>query len=183
MRTTDRSAHVHATAPETVRGGTTGQHERVPPVSARPHVEPDDEVTPFSYGTLQQPEVQDAVLGRRVDGWADHLDGYRLDWITITDPEVVRLSGSDTHPVLVVDPAGSVDGTAWNLRGSDVAATDGYEVDEYGRVSVRLRSGAQRGSTPWEATSRAAIGSCAGARSSERPSALVELGDERDDDG
>lgn len=107
----------------------------------RPHVAPDEAVTLFSYGTLQQPDVQDSVLGRRPAGWTDYLDGYRLTWITVTDPDVIRLSGTETHPILVADPSASVEGTAWSLHGHDITATDAYEVADYIRIFVPLRSG------------------------------------------
>lgn len=67
-------------------------------MAQRPHVPASEAVVLFSYGTLQQPEVQDDVLGRRPDGWPDQVPNHRLDWITISDPEVIRLSGSGRHP-------------------------------------------------------------------------------------
>ena len=48
----------------------------------------------FSYGTLQDPDVQLANFGRRLDGTSDALPGYRLDWLLITDPQVIEVSGS-----------------------------------------------------------------------------------------
>lgn len=107
---------------------------------SRPAVPPDEVVVLFSYGTLQQPEVQLETVGRHLDGWADRVVGYRLEWITVTDPEVVRLSGTDRHPALVPDPGGSVAGTAWRLTDRDLAATDAYEVDDYARIRVDLAS-------------------------------------------
>ena len=48
----------------------------------------------FSYGTLQQSEVQLATYGRPLDGTPDALVGYRLERVLIEDPHVVQLSGS-----------------------------------------------------------------------------------------
>src|SRR5277367_6175035 len=49
----------------------------------------------FSYGTLQQEDVQLATFGRRLAGVSDALVGYRQSMVAIDDPEVVRTSGAD----------------------------------------------------------------------------------------
>jgi hypothetical protein len=98
----------------------------------------------FSYGTLQLPEVQRTTFGREVPGRRDAIVGYELDWITITDPHVIATSGSDRHPVLrPTDRADAcVDGMAFAISKAELAAADEYEVDDYRRISVPLRSGA-----------------------------------------
>ena len=98
----------------------------------------------FSYGTLQQPEVQLATFGREVPGRRDAIVGYELDWITITDPHVIATSGSDRHPMLrPTDRVNAhVDGMALAISEAELAAADEYEVDDYRRISVPLRSGA-----------------------------------------
>ena len=53
----------------------------------------------FSYGTLQQRDVQLANYGRKLIGQADALIGYRLDTIIIADPHVVELSGKSVHTI------------------------------------------------------------------------------------
>ncbi|MFB2586268.1 gamma-glutamylcyclotransferase family protein [Herbiconiux liukaitaii] len=55
----------------------------------------------FSYGTLQLPEVQRATFGRLLTGRRTAVVGYRLEWLTITDPHVIATSGTDRHPLLV----------------------------------------------------------------------------------
>ncbi|HEX4251896.1 MAG TPA: gamma-glutamylcyclotransferase family protein [Pseudonocardia sp.] len=98
----------------------------------------------FSYGTLRQPEVQLATFGRHLDGWPDAIVGYDLDWVTITDPAVIATSGSDRHPILRPSSgAAVVDGTAFRISEQELSAADEYEVDDYRRVQVPLRSGAQ----------------------------------------
>ena len=47
------------------------------------------EVLLFSYGTLQNPKVQQANFGRLLDGMADSLVGFVQAEIEITDPEVI----------------------------------------------------------------------------------------------
>lgn len=97
----------------------------------------------FAYGTLQQHEVQLANFGRPLDGTPDVLRGYRLEALTITDPEVVRLSGKAVHAIAREsgDPADRIPGVVFLLTEAELAATDKYEVDVYARVEVSLESG------------------------------------------
>ena len=93
----------------------------------------------FSYGTLQQPEVQEATFGRRLDGRPDAIVGFELDILTITDPHVIATSGSDRHPVLRPAPdGGEVAGTVFTIDEADLAAADEYEVDDYRRIFAEL---------------------------------------------
>lgn len=97
----------------------------------------------FSYGTLRQANVQDALFGRRVPTSRDALPGWRLEWLTITEPEVIRTSGSDRHPILVPgDDGDTVDGACLELQSdAELAAVDAYEVEDYTRTEVTLASG------------------------------------------
>jgi gamma-glutamylcyclotransferase (GGCT)/AIG2-like uncharacterized protein YtfP len=97
----------------------------------------------FSYGTLQQAEVQQANFGRLLDGAADALVGYRQDWVLITDPAVIAVSGSDRHPIVrhTADPSDRVAGTVFEVTAQELLAADDYEVDDYARVLVTLASG------------------------------------------
>jgi hypothetical protein len=99
----------------------------------------------FSYGTLRQRDVQLATFGRELDGYLDAIIGYDLDYVTITDTHVIAASGSDRHPLLrpPTRPDAHVDGTVFTVSDTDLAAADEYEVDDYRRISVPLRSGAQ----------------------------------------
>ena len=98
----------------------------------------------FSYGTLRQSNVQLALYGREVPTVEDTLPGWKLDWIQITDPEVILASGSDRHPILRKGkPKDSVSGAYLELDETELAATDKYEVSDYKRQSVTLASGLQ----------------------------------------
>ncbi|WP_291041638.1 gamma-glutamylcyclotransferase family protein [Herbiconiux sp.] len=100
----------------------------------------------FSYGTLRQPEVQLATFGRLLAGRETAVVGFRLEWLTITDPHVIATSGSDRHPLLVpADGPGeaSVPGTVFEISAAELAAADEYEVDDYRRVLVPLDTGKQ----------------------------------------
>ncbi|WP_226434929.1 gamma-glutamylcyclotransferase family protein [Rhodococcus yananensis] len=96
----------------------------------------------FTYGTLRDPAVQQAVFGRLVDCEDDSLPGFRVEDVLITDPDVLAASGLDRHPMLRRDPGGaSVHGGRLQLTDSELAAADRYEVDDYERVEVVLASG------------------------------------------
>jgi gamma-glutamylcyclotransferase (GGCT)/AIG2-like uncharacterized protein YtfP len=97
----------------------------------------------FSYGTLRQRDVQLATFGREVVGYDDAIIGYDLQYVTITDPHVIATSGSDRHPILrpASRPDAHVDGTVFTITAAELAAADDYEVDDYRRISVPLRSG------------------------------------------
>ena len=97
----------------------------------------------FSYGTLQQRDVQVATYGRYLDGEPDALCGYRLEPLAISDPDVVRLSGMAVHSIArrSGDPADRIGGVVFLLTDAELAATDRYEVDSYARIEVILESG------------------------------------------
>ena len=97
----------------------------------------------FSYGTLRQRDVQLTMFGRVLEGRSDAVVGYEVDVLVITDPAVIETSGSDRHPVLrpSADPQAEVPGTAFSLTDAELLAADRYEVDDYERIRVPLRSG------------------------------------------
>ena len=97
----------------------------------------------FSYGTLQQEQVQMETFGRPLAGQPDALPGYRRDMVRITDPAVIAASGADHHPIVLAsaDPADEVSGTVFEITPAELEAADGYEVSDYKRIEVRLKSG------------------------------------------
>lgn len=99
----------------------------------------------FSYGTLQLPAVQRANYGRLLDGTPDLLAGYCIEPLVISDPEVVRLSGKAIHTIVryTGDPVDRVTGIVFEISEDELAATDAYETDAYGRAEVVLESGAR----------------------------------------
>lgn len=98
----------------------------------------------FSYGTLQTASVQVEHFGRTLAGKEDVLPGYRQDWVTITDPAVIEVSGTDRHPIMrrTGDPSNTTAGTLLQVTTEELAAADVYEVGDYRRALVRLGSGA-----------------------------------------
>ena len=97
----------------------------------------------FSYGTLQQREVQLATYGRLLDGSPDTLLGYRLGVLPDRDRDAVRISGTTTHMVVrrTGDPADRVPGIIFLLTPAELAATDKYEGSDYARAELTLKSG------------------------------------------
>ncbi|MGN8551149.1 UNVERIFIED_CONTAM: gamma-glutamylcyclotransferase [Microbacterium sp. SLM126] len=97
----------------------------------------------FSYGTLQNPDVQLDTFGRLLAAEDDVLPGYTVDYAEIEDMRVVDLSGLSVHPI--VRATGSaldkVVGKALWVTEDELDASDEYEVALYRRVLVRLASG------------------------------------------
>ena len=108
-----------------------------------------DKVTPmphlFSYGTLQQDDVQRATFGRLLHGQADALPGFAQAMVAIDDPQVVATSGKTHHPIVRHSGVAGdrVAGTVFEVSDDELARADDYEVDAYRRVAVTLASGLQ----------------------------------------
>jgi gamma-glutamylcyclotransferase (GGCT)/AIG2-like uncharacterized protein YtfP len=98
----------------------------------------------FSYGTLQQENVQLATFGRQLEGQPDSLVGFRQTLFQITDPEVIRTSGKTHHPMASYtgDPAQRISGMVFEVTDEELLLADRYETDPaYRRMSTRLLSG------------------------------------------
>ncbi len=99
----------------------------------------------FSYGTLQDKAVQIANFGRELTGRSDSIVGYTQTFVAIDDHEVIATSGKTHHPIVQPssNPEDEVSGTVFEITVQELAAADEYEVSDYKRVSVSLKSGAQ----------------------------------------
>lgn len=98
----------------------------------------------FSYGTLQQADVQLATFGRLLDSRPDRLPGYCLAMLAIDDAQVVATSGKTHHPIASRgEPADGVPGAVLAVTLEELRQADGYEVAAYRRERVTLASGAQ----------------------------------------
>lgn len=97
----------------------------------------------FSYGTLQQANVQLASFGRELTGEPDSLVGYEQSLIAIDDPEVVRSSGKTHHPIInyTGNATDRIPGTVFELSTQELEQADRYEVSAYKRVAAPLSSG------------------------------------------
>lgn len=99
----------------------------------------------FSYGTLQQEDVQIANFGRKLDGKPDILQKYIVGTVRITDERVLRESGKEIHPILAFtgQTSDEVSGTVYELTMDELLKADDYEVKEYARTKAILKSGAE----------------------------------------
>jgi gamma-glutamylcyclotransferase (GGCT)/AIG2-like uncharacterized protein YtfP len=97
----------------------------------------------FSYGTLQQADVQRATFGRLLAGTRDALVGYATAMVAIDDPAVVATSGKSHHPIVrhTGRPADRVEGTVFEISEAELQQADRYEVAAYQRVAAALASG------------------------------------------
>ena len=92
----------------------------------------------FSYGTLQQEQVQVATFGRRLAGEGDELPGFEPSW--------ARREDGTTHANITFTGRhdSRVRGTVFEITDAELAATDRYEqVDAYERIAATLVSGKQ----------------------------------------
>ena len=97
----------------------------------------------FSYGTLQLEAVQKKSFGRLLVGRTDAMPGFKKEMIEITDPDVIKLSGERFHPVVSAstNPNDEVVGKAFFISAEELEAADRYEVSDYKRIEVTLKSG------------------------------------------
>jgi gamma-glutamylcyclotransferase (GGCT)/AIG2-like uncharacterized protein YtfP len=98
----------------------------------------------FSYGTLQQEEVQLATFGRKLEGEKDLLIGYEPSLVKIADPELAsRLKKLHHDNVKKTDDEWSnVQGTVFEVTDEELAKADAFEAQfDYKRVTLPLASG------------------------------------------
>jgi gamma-glutamylcyclotransferase (GGCT)/AIG2-like uncharacterized protein YtfP len=90
-------------------------------------------VSLFSYGTLQDKDVQLACFSRELSGRKDALPGYVLR-------EAPPYLNAEPSP----NPEDEAPGIVFEITEAELAAADKYEEDaDYRRISVTLRSGVQ----------------------------------------
>ncbi|HSE61405.1 MAG TPA: gamma-glutamylcyclotransferase family protein [Candidatus Saccharimonadales bacterium] len=86
----------------------------------------------FTYGTLQDPEVQKQVFGRVADMHSDALKGYRKS--------VIKLKGK-VYPIAVYDASSLIEGMTLEATQEEILMMDKYETSAYKRIEVTLASG------------------------------------------
>jgi gamma-glutamylcyclotransferase (GGCT)/AIG2-like uncharacterized protein YtfP len=100
----------------------------------------------FSYGTLQQEDVQLSTFGRKLQGQRDELFGFEQSLVRIEDPHVVATSGMTHYANVTFNGKNDsrVSGTVFELTDADLAAADQYEQPAgYKRMAAFLASGKQ----------------------------------------
>ncbi|MEM8999475.1 MAG: gamma-glutamylcyclotransferase family protein [Bacteroidota bacterium] len=87
----------------------------------------------FTYGTLQNRQVQQYVFGRILKGIPDHITGYKyLENAIYQRYPLVQRSNNMKH---------TVKGMVYELSKSDLLRCDVYETSAYKREKVILQSG------------------------------------------
>lgn len=99
----------------------------------------------FSYGTLQDDQVQRSLFGRRLVGRKESLLGYEMELARVDDPEFVRTSGKAHDAILRPgrSEGAQVKGMAFEVTDEELGRTDEYEPVGYKRVLASLASGAK----------------------------------------
>lgn len=100
----------------------------------------------FSYGTLQQENVQLSTFGRRLNGERDELPGFERSLVRIEDPHVVATTGNTHHANAKFNgnEDSRVPGMVFEITDAELASVDEYEVAFlYERVAAMLASGRQ----------------------------------------
>ena len=100
----------------------------------------------FSYGTLQQEDVQLSTFGRRLTGQRDELLQYEPSSVRIDDPHVAATIGKTHHANVTF--TGNADrrvpGMVFEITDAELASVDQYEAAFlYTRVAAMLASGRQ----------------------------------------
>ena len=97
----------------------------------------------FSYGTLQQPDVQRSTFGRLLNGQPDALVGFERSSRRVDDPAFVAASGRAEHAIVIFTGRDDsrVPGTVFEVTDEELARSDDYEPAGYERVAARLASG------------------------------------------
>jgi hypothetical protein len=91
----------------------------------------------FSYGTLQQENVQLESFDRVLDGTLDVLQGYQPEELEITDEFVLKTSQKKSHPIIFSSNSlqDEINGTIFKITSSELLHAD------YKRAEVTLKSG------------------------------------------
>jgi hypothetical protein len=100
----------------------------------------------FSYGSLQQENVQLSTFGRRLSGQPDELPKFEPSLVRIEDPQVAAATGKTHHANVTFNgnDESRVPGTVFEITDAELARVDEYEIAFlYQRVAAVLRSGRQ----------------------------------------
>ena len=99
----------------------------------------------FSYGTLQNNQVQIDLFGRILSGSKDILQGFKLAVIEITDEVFLSRGEQNTQRIAIAtgDPQDQIEGMVFEVTVNELLHADKYEPNDYKRVKVTLASGKQ----------------------------------------
>ena len=100
----------------------------------------------FSYGSLQQENVQLSTFGRLLQGQRDELLGFELESVEIEDPKIASATGKTHHANAAFNGRDDsrVSGTVFKITDAELAAADSYkQLAAYKRIATKLASGKQ----------------------------------------
>ena len=98
----------------------------------------------FSYGTLQEENVQLSTFGRLLEGQRDELLGFEQSLVRIEDQQFAATSGKTHYANVTFNGRNDsrVSGTVFEVTDAELAAADQYEqLAVYKRVAAMLASG------------------------------------------
>lgn len=98
----------------------------------------------FSYGSLQQEDVQLSTFGRLLQGKRDELPGYEAALVKIEDPQITSTIGRSHYDNAKYNGRSEsvVNGTVFEITDAELTAADKYEeIASYKRIAVTLVSG------------------------------------------
>lgn len=104
----------------------------------------DDMPLLFSYGSLQEENVQRSTYGRPLVGHRDELPRYEAALVKIDDARVASALGRTHHAnvKLTGDSNSRVAGMVFEITDAELASTDTYEAKFfYKRIKAMLASG------------------------------------------
>lgn len=91
----------------------------------------------FTYGTLQNEDIQENLFGRILQGTPEILIGYKLNEIQIEEE-----FGLMQYPIITETnkPEDTISGIVYEITTNDLHQADLYEGLHYKRVEVHLQS-------------------------------------------
>jgi gamma-glutamylcyclotransferase (GGCT)/AIG2-like uncharacterized protein YtfP len=91
----------------------------------------------FTYGTLQNEDVQETIFGRTLQGTTETLIGYTLKEILIEEE-----FGIEPYPIIMEtqNSEDSINGIMYEITTQELHKVDTYEGLHYKRVEVSLQS-------------------------------------------
>ena len=87
----------------------------------------------FSYGSLQQQEVQLSLYKRVLKGDEDQLKGFKLTEELLYDQYPIIIETKDNTDL--------ISGFVFEITLEELKFTDDYEGEHYRRIQVKLESG------------------------------------------
>ena len=93
----------------------------------------------FTYGTLQDTQIQTQLFGKSLEGTNDTLAKYKLGTIQIP----INHPNANTYLIAIYtgNAQDTIDGVRYTINSEKLSLIDDYEGPDYERVLVILQSG------------------------------------------